>query len=368
MMIDLSRMKSVRVDPVRRLARAEGGVTWGEFDRETQTFDLATTGGAVSDTGIAGLTLGGGLGWLAGAYGLACDNLHSVDIVTADGTFLSASATEHADLFWGVRGGGGNFGVVTSFEYRLHPVGPVLAGRVLYPIARAREVLKFYRDFSAAVPDTVNTVAGLITVPDGVRVAAILACYHGPLGIGEAVLQPLRTFGPPLVDEIWPRPYREVQTLLDAASPHGRRYYIKAGFVDDISDAAIDMLIAAFATVPSPYSHITFQQLGNAARRVHPDATAFGHRQAQYEWFAQSAWSDPTADTVNIHWTRALAQTMQPFTSGRGYVNHLGPEALEGTESIRAAYGPNYDRLVALKNRYDPTNLFRLNPNIKPTV
>ena len=368
LMIDLSLLKGIRVDPTGQTVRAEGGVTWREFDQETQAFGLATTGGAVSDTGIAGLTLGGGLGWLAGAYGLACDNLVSVDLVTAEGQLQTVSADDHPELFWGVRGGGGNFGVVTSFEYRLHPVGPVLAGRVLYPFSQATEVLKLYRDFSATLPDAVNTIGGLTTAPDGSKVVAILVCYHGPLAAGERVLRPLRTHGSPLVDEIRPRPYREVQTLLDAASPRGRRYYVKAAFVEAISDVAIETLVGHFAAVPSPFSLIAFQQLGNAARRVSPGATAFYHRGAMYEWFAQAAWPDPADDARNIRWARAVAEAMLPLTTGRGYVNHLGPEAVEGMEPIRAAYGPSYDRLVALKNRYDPTNLFRLNPNLKPTI
>jgi FAD/FMN-containing dehydrogenase len=241
LMVDLSGLKGISVDPQRRTAR-EGGVTWREFDHETQAFGLATTGGAVSDMGIAGLTLGGGLGWLGGSYGLACDNLTSVELVTADGRLLTVSADDHPDLFWGVRGGGGNFGVVTTFTYRLYPVGPLLAGRVLYPFAQATEVLKFYRDFSANLPDAVNTIGGLATAPDGRKAEAIFVCYHGPLTAGEQVLRPLRTFGLPLVDEIQPRPYREVQRQLDAASPRGRRYYVKAAFVETISDAAIDTL------------------------------------------------------------------------------------------------------------------------------
>jgi FAD/FMN-containing dehydrogenase len=229
-------------------------------------------------------------------------------------------------------------------------------------------VLKFYRDFSSTIPDAVNTIRRLTTAPDGTKVAAILACYHGPFATGEQVLRPLRTFGPPLIDEIRLRPYQEVQTLLDSASPRGRRYYVKAAFVEAISEATIDTLVAHFAAVPSPFSLMAFQQLGNAPRRVLPEATAFYHRQAQYEWFVQAAWPDPADDAVNIRWAREVAAAMAPFTTGRGYVNHLGPEAVEGTGPIRAAYGPNYERLVALKNTYDPTNLFRLNPNIQPTV
>ncbi len=368
LMIDLAGMRSIRVDPHRRTAQAEGGATWGEFDHETQAFGLATTGGAVSDTGIAGLTLGGGLGWLAGKYGLACDNLLAADIVTADGDLLMVSASDHADLFWGLRGGGGNFGVVTSLTYQLHPVGPLLAGHILYPVTQAREVLRFYRDFSCEIPDEVNTVAGLTTSPDGAPVLALLLCYNGPLAAGEEALRPMRAFGAPLVDEICPRPYAEVQRQLDAASPRGRRYYIKANFVTDISDAAIDLLVEHFATVPSPFSLIAFQQLGGAVGRVGSKATAFYHREARYEWFVQSAWEDPGENAANIQWTRALAEAMEPCTTGRGYVNHLGPEAMEGAASLRSAYGPHYESLVALKNQYDPTNLFRLNANITPTV
>ena len=268
LMIDLACMRSVRVDPKRRTARAEGGVTWGELDHETQAFGLATTGGSVSDTGIAGLTLGGGLGWLAGKCGLSCDNLLSADVVTADGTLLVASATEHADLFWGLRGGGGNFGIVTSFEYQLHPVGPLLAGMVLHPFTKAKEALAYYRDFAKAIPDEVNTMGGLLTSPDGDLMAVIAVCYNGSLDAGERVLRPLREFGPPVADQIRPMAYREVQTQLDAAAVRGRRYYFKSSFMRSISDDAIDALIDRFANVPSPHTLVFFQQLGNAANRV----------------------------------------------------------------------------------------------------
>jgi FAD/FMN-containing dehydrogenase len=368
LMIDLAPMRSVRVDPQRRTARAEGGVIWGEFDRETQAFGLATTGGSVSDTGIAGLTLGGGLGWLAGKYGLSCDNLLSADVVTADGRFLMASASENADLFWGLRGGGGNFGVVTAFEYQLHPVGPVLGGMVLYPFEKATEALAFYRDFSKAIPDEVNTIGGLLTSPDGVPVVAIAVCYNGSLDVGEKVLRPLREFGPPLADQIHPIAYRDMQTLLDAATVRGRRYYIKSSFMQSISDDAIDTLVARFATVPSPFTLVFFQQLGNAANRVGVGETAFSHRHALYEWGCLSSWLDPAADGVNIRWSRDLAEAMQPFSSGGAYITQMGIEAEEGAEPIKAAYGANYERLVTLKNTYDPTNLFRHNQNIRPTV
>src|SRR5712691_7043433 len=368
LMIDLSQMRSVRVDPSKRIARAEGGARWGDFDRETQAFGLATTGGTNSDTGVGGLTLGGGLGWLAGKYGLACDNLLSVDLVTADGTVLTASATEHADLFWGLRGGGGNFGVVTSFEYQLHPVGPVLAGMVLYPFTKAREALTLYRDFATAIPDEVNTIGALLTSPDGVPMVAIAVCYNGNLDVGEQILRPLREFGPPLVDQISPMPYCQAQTLFDAALVRGRRYYFKSNFMQRISDGAIDTLIERFATIPSPLSLVYFEQLGKAANRVSATATAFSHRDALCDWGCDAVWLDPAADGVNIQWTRELAEAMRPFTTGSDYVPHIGLETEEGAERIKAAYGANYERLVALKNTYDPTNLFRHNQNIQPTV
>jgi FAD/FMN-containing dehydrogenase len=368
LMIDLACMRSVRVDPVRRTARAEGGVTWGEFDRETQAFGLATTGGSVSDTGIAGLTLGGGLGWLAGKCGLTCDNLLSADVVTADGKLLVASASEHTDLFWGVRGGGGNFGIVTSFEYQLHPVGPVLAGMLLYPFTQAKEALAYYRDFAKAVPDEVNTMGGLLTSPDGDLMAVIAVCYNGSLDAGERVLRPLREFGPPVADQIRPMAYREVQTQLDAAAVRGRRYYIKSSFMRSISDDAIDALIDRFANIPSPHTLVFFQQLGNAANRIGAQETAFSQRDALCEWGCLSSWVDPAADGMNIGWTRALAEAMQPFSSGGAYITQMGVEAEEGADRIKDAFGPNYEQLVALKNKYDPTNLFRHNQNVKPVV
>ena len=245
-MIDLAGMRGVRVDPARQTARAEGGTTWSEFDRETQAFGLATTGGAISHTGIGGLTLGGGLGWLAGKYGLTCDNLLSVDLITAEGAMVTANAAENPELFWGLRGGGGNFGIVTSFEYRLHRVGPVLAGPVLYPFARAKEALALYRDFATSTPDEVNTVAALMTSPDGDPLAAIVVCYNGSLEAGEKALLPIRSFGPPLADEVAPIPYRKVQTLLDEAFVRGRRYYFKSNFTRRISDEVIAVLVERF--------------------------------------------------------------------------------------------------------------------------
>ena len=303
LMIDLSLMDSVDVDPAKRTARAGGGTRWRDFDRQSQAFGLATTGGTNSDTGIGGLTLGGGLGWLAGKHGLACDNLLSAGIVTADGKYLTASATENPDLFWGVRGGSGNFGVVTSFEFQLHPVGPtVLAGMVIHSFDRAKEALRFYSDFSSDIPDELNTVGALLTSPEGAPVVAIAVCYNGPVERGEEVLRPVREFGPPMDDEIRPMPYTALQTMLDEAAPRGRHYYWKANLVEHIGDDLIDSLIDHFATVPSPHSLIGFQQLGNAANRVGKDETAFSHRDARYDCLSISGWTDPAEADANVQW------------------------------------------------------------------
>jgi hypothetical protein len=363
--IDLSLMNSVSVDPAQRTARAGGGSRWGAFDLATQAFGLATTGGTNSDTGVGGLTLGGGIGWLAGKHGLACDNLLSADVVTADGRLLTANANENADLFWGIRGGSGNFGVVTSFEFRLHPVGPtVLAGMVMHPFERAKEALRFYGDFSSNIPDELNTIGALLTSPEGFPVIAIAVCYNGPIDEGEEVLRPLREFDPPLVDQIGPMPYTAIQTSLDEAFPRGRHYYWKANLIEEIGDDLIDGLVEHFATVPSPFSGIVFQQLGNAANRVGKNDTAFSHRDARYDCVAISGWTDPAQAEANIGWTRAFFELTRPFSSGAIYVN-----SVMEAEAVKSAYREEtYERLVALKNEYDPTNLFRINPNIEPRM
>jgi FAD/FMN-containing dehydrogenase len=369
-MIDLSLMKGIWVDPSHKVAQAQPGLRLGEFDRETQAFGLATTLGVISNTGIAGLTLGGGVGWLTRKYGLACDNLLSVDIVTADGQFLKASDAVNKDLFWGIRGGGGNFGIVTSFEYQLHPVGPqVLAGMVLHPFEKAREALKFYRDYSASIPEDMNTICALLTSPEGHPMVAIVVCYHGDImDKGQQILEPLREFGPPLEDLIRPMSYIEAQSMFDLAiPPSGLRSYWKSHFLKDISDQAIDTLIAHFAKVPSPRTAILFQQFGGKASQVREDATAFGHRKdGEYDFIIFSLWQNSSDDDANIRWTRRLWDKMKPFSPGGVYVNNLGDDEPEGR--VRAAYGPNYDRLVELKNKYDPANLFRLNQNIKPVI
>jgi FAD binding domain/Berberine and berberine like len=370
LMIDLSRMKGMRVDPVRRTAHAEPGLIWGEFDHETQAFGLATTGGQVSTTGIAGLTLGGGWGYLARTYGLASDNLRSVDLVTANGQWLTTSATEHADLFWGVRGGGGNFGVVTAFEYQLHEVGPVLAGFVIHPFEKAQEVLIFYRDFTRTAPDELASGVVLVTLPDGIPVAAIPVCYNGPIVEGERMLKPLRAFGPPLADQIGPMPYTAAQQLIDAFYPPGLQQYWKSSFLQEISDGAIATMVAYCAKRPSPMCHAVIEHtLGGAVSRVDREATAFNHRDVPYSFLTLGVCTDPAEAETCVRWARECWDAMQPFLTGSAYVNYLGREADEGAERIQAAYGAEkYQRLVALKNTYDPTNLFQLNQNITPTV
>jgi FAD/FMN-containing dehydrogenase len=364
LLLDLSSMKGVRVDPVARTVRAEPGLTWGELDAEAQAFGLATIGVDVSSVGIAGVTLGGGFGWLVRSYGLACDTLQSVDLVTTDGRFLTASANENADLFWGVRGGGGNFGIVTSFEYQLHPVGQLLAGLLLYPVTKAKEVLKFYREFTSTAPDEVTIWAILLTAPDGSQTIALFVCCNGPSAAAQRAVQPLREFGPPLEDHLVTMSYREVQTMFDAAFPAGRQGYWKSSFMREISDDAIDIMIARFATVPSPQSAVLIEHLGGAVSRVGTDETAFSARDAPYSFLVVSMWPGPTESEQNIQWTDEFWQAMQSFTSGGVYVNYLGEE---DSDRVKAAYGRNYERLVALKNKYDPTNILRCNQNIQPT-
>jgi hypothetical protein len=366
LMLDLSGMKSVHVDPHHRTVRAEAGVTWGEFDHETQAFGLATTGGVVGSTGIAGLTLGGGHGFLMRRYGLACDNLLSVDVVTADGRWLCASATEHAELFWGLRGGGGNFGVVTSFEYRLHPLETMLAGMVIYPMAQAKAFLKRYREVTSTAPDELGSLVALGTLPDGTQAAVLLVGYSGPIADGEKLLRPLREFGPPLADQVSPSPYMALQGISEHFNPRGYRNYLKTNYLRELSDDAIDILVERYASVPAPFSHIVVEHMGGAVSRMDRQATAYNYRDAQYNFLIVGMWADPAQDARAIPWVRSLWQALQPFSSGNIYVNY---ESDVGVDRVQAAYGAaKYDRLVALKNTYDPTNFFRLNANIKPTV
>jgi FAD/FMN-containing dehydrogenase len=372
--IDLSAMKGMWVDPAGRRARAQPGILWGEFDRETQAFGLATPGGIITHTGIAGLTLGGGIGWLMRRHGLTADNLLSADVVTADGEFLRASAEEHVDLFWGLRGGGGNFGVVTSFEYRLHPVGPiVLAGVILHPAARAREVLGFYRDYIASAPDELTTIVVLRMAPPatflppwvhGQPVVVIGACYAGPVEEGERAVAGLRRFGEPLVDLIRPTPYASHQALFDPTAPHGLSYYWKSEYMPPLSDALIDTLAEHAWRVATPESYTILFHLGGAVGRGDPEGSAFEDRRAAHAVVIDAVWSEPARASACIAWTRASWEAVRPYCAGRIYVNFLGEE---GQDRVRAAYGEaKYERLRALKRNYDPTNFFQVNQNIAP--
>jgi FAD binding domain/Berberine and berberine like len=365
LMLDLSGMKALRVDPETRRVRAEPGLTLGEFDRATQAFGLATTLGVVSTTGIAGLTLGGGLGWLNGRYGLACDNLISADVATADGQLLRTSAQENEDLFWSIRGGGGNFGVVTSLEYQLHPVDLVLAGGLSYPLEVAPRVLRFYDDFAKTAPDELSTAASLGLTPAGEPTVSIAVCYCGPIDEGERVLRPLRTFQSPVEDGILPMPYTMVQSARDEGFPSGRIHYWKSGWLREVTEGAIDTLMQFLPQAPSPASSVGLQQLHGVASRVAPSATAFPHRAEQYDFLILSQWSEATDSDRNLQWTRALFEAMQPHLEESVYVNNLGNE---GPRRVQAAYGENYPRLAAMKRTYDPDNLFRANQNISPST
>jgi FAD/FMN-containing dehydrogenase len=362
-LIDFSLMRSVRVDAPSATARADPGATWFDFDAETTAHGFATTGGTVGSTGIAGLTLGGGLGFLMGSHGLTCDNLVSVDLVTAAAEFVTASRESHPELFWGIRGGGGNFGVVTSFEYRLHPVDWLLGGLVVYPIEHALAALELFRETCASAPDELSCAFVLLTVPDGPRVAAIAACFDGPLDRGESLLEPIRRLGPPLEDGIRPMRYTEVQRIF-AEVPFGLQNYWKGEFLADLSPEVMDLTAASFDAVTSDHSVILIEAPHGAVHRVDEGETAFGQRRARYNVSALAIWEDPGDSDRHIGWARAYADALKPFASG-GYVNYLGDDA--SPDDVAAAYGrQRYRRLSALKSEYDPTNVFRFNQNIAP--
>jgi FAD/FMN-containing dehydrogenase len=374
LVIDLSPMKGTRVDVANQTVRAQGGVTWGELDHETQVFGLATPGGAVSTTGIAGLTLGGGSqGWLVRRFGTTADNLLSVDIVTADGRYLRANAEENPDLFWAVRGGGGNFGVVTSFEYQLHPVGPiVLAGAAFYPWARATEITQFYLDYVTAIPDDLTTALFYWTAPPapflpesahGRQFAIIAGCYAGAVQEGERAVAPLRDLKPE-VDLLGPFPYVAFQAMFDPLLPHGILAYAKSDYFDEISPAAVAEMVTRAETLPSPLAMVRLNHYGGAVAAVANDATAFAHRDSAFALNVDSFWHDPAESEKNIRWTREVWEAMRAYAPRGSYVNFLTDE---GEDRVRESYGGNYDRLVAVKNKYDPRNMFRQNQNIKPS-
>ena len=361
LVIDLSLMKGIQVDLEKRIARAEPGLTSGEFLRETQQFGLAIPTGVFSTIGLSGLTLGGGVGWLSARYGLTIDNLLEVDIVTAGGTLLMASATHHPDLFWAVRGGGGNFGVVTALTFQLSSLATVLAGNVIHPLSRAREVLRFYREYTRTSPDELTVNAVLTRGPDSHLVIALSICYCGDLAEGERVLAPLRTFGPPIVDLIRPMTILEATTMSDAFSPPGLHYGYRAEQLPSLNDE-IDDLIIAFSSA-NPTASAVLYHLHGAAMRIDPGATAFALRHNHYILEMIAGWAEGEARPQR-DWLRQFQAAISPFAGEGVYVNFLGDE---GDARIQASYGPNYERLVQIKNRYDPENFFHLNQNIKPT-
>jgi FAD/FMN-containing dehydrogenase len=365
LVIDMSLMNGIRVDPDARTVQAQGGVLWRDLDHETQAFGLATTGGTVSNTGIVGLTLGGGLGWLMGKHGLSIDNLISADVVTADGQFRRASVKDNSDLFWALRGGGGNFGVVTSLEYRLHPVTQVLGGMVIYPLDQARDVLRFYRDFTGTLPDEAEAYAALLTAPEGMPVAALILGYNGPIAEGEKVLAPARRFGKPVADVVGPMHYTARQRMLDEPNAiHGLQRYWRSAFTEQISDGLIDVMVEGASSFSSPMSALLFFHMHGAAARVSPTATAFAPRRAQWDFDAIGQWADGRESPTHIAWVRALWGKLEPHLKGSAYVNHLAAD--DRPEKVRASFGENYALLRTLKAAYDPKNLFRVNANITP--
>ncbi|HZJ32837.1 MAG TPA: FAD-binding oxidoreductase [Vicinamibacterales bacterium] len=366
LMIDLSPMKGVFVDVCAGTVRAQGGVLWRELNRETQLHGLATTGGVVGSTGIAGLTLGGGVGWLMPKYGLALDNLRSADIVTADASVIRASAAEHPDLFWAIRGGGGNFGIAASLEYSLHQVGPVITGGVVaHPLSRAFDVLRLFRDTCRSLPEEAMLVAGLQTAPDGsnTKLVGVLGSHCGSLEQGEATFRPLKAFGPPAMDMLGPIAYTTLNTMLDPAFPTAARNYWKAQFLTDLSDDAIRALIDAFQKCPSPMSHIIIEHFHGAASRVPVTATACAMRVTGFNIVIASQWMDATDTDAGVQWARETHSSLLPYFAPTRYLNYLEDDA---HDAAAVAYGSNLPRLRAIKSTYDPENLFRHNVNILP--
>jgi FAD/FMN-containing dehydrogenase len=364
-MIDLSLMKDIAVDRSRQTATAQPGLLWGEFDRATTNVGLATTGGQVSHTGIAGLTLGGGLGYMMGLHGAACDNFFSAEMVTATGEVLEASDDHNPDLLWALRGGSGNFGIATSFRYRLHPIGPVTAGLLIYPAENAPEVLSFYRDYLPNTPDSLDTSAIFLRTPDGHNVVAVLVVFFGSLDESQPTLHPLREFGRPLADTITEMPYTQAQQMADHLVPSGNRYYWKSNFVNRISDELIDVLRGRAAAMPSSYSMILLFELKGEITRVSRESAAFDHRHASHEVPVIANWTDGTADHENVAWARQTWSAAQPFSDTAVYVNHLSAD--ETSDRVRAAYGATKcEQLRTLKRKFDPDNFFRINQNIVP--
>jgi FAD/FMN-containing dehydrogenase len=366
-MIDLAQMKGVRVDPDRRVAHAEPGVNWGEFNRATQVHGLATTGGVVSSTGIAGLTLGGGIGYLMGKYGLTVDNLRSAELVTADGNLLTASGEENPDLFWALRGGGGNFGVVTNFEYQLHEVGPtVTGGFCAHLLEDARDVLRFYRDFVQTMPDELIVLGALVHSPDGsgTKLAAMVAAHCEAPQSSETDVAPLKSFGKPVLDSIGPISYEDLNTMFDAANPKGLLNYWKSGFLIKLTDDVIELVVEQFERAPSPLSSIYLEPFHGAAVRVDAQDTAFPHRREGLNLSIISQWTDHPRSDENIAWTRETYASLMPYMESGSYINYIDSDG--SGRSVQSAYGPNFQRLREVKLRYDPDNFFHMNQNIPP--
>ncbi|MCA1823182.1 MAG: FAD-binding oxidoreductase [Mycobacteriales bacterium] len=366
LMIDLAPMRAVDVDPTSRTVRAEAGVTWGELNDAAAMHGLATTGGQVSTTGVAGLTLGGGLGYLMGKHGLAADNLISAEVVTAAGDVLTASEADNEELFWAIRGGGGNFGVVTAFTFRVHPLTTVLGGILAHPLAAGAEAFDAFRKFTAEASDDVGIACGLVHAPDGSgqKIAAMPLCHAADdEQRAAAELKPLRAFGPPVLDVVDTMPYPVVNTLLDGGFPKGALSYWKSAFLTELSDELISTLVNAYTQVPSPMSALIVEHLHGAATRVDPTATAYPHRQAGYNVLVIAQWADPADTQANIGWARTTFDSLRPYLTDRRYMNYM---SADDAGFVREAYGANYDRLVAAKRMYDPGNLFRLNQNIAP--
>jgi FAD/FMN-containing dehydrogenase len=364
LVIDLTEMNQVQVDPERSAARAGGGATWRDFDAATQAHGLATTGGVISTTGVGGLTLGGGLGVLMRSRGLACDNLIGAEVVLADGSVVRTSETEWPELLWGLRGGGGNFGVVTELEFRLYPQGDMYAGLIIYPRDRAVEALRTYREHTAVAPDELNTFIALLNTPDGVPVVAFIPAFAGDVAAGEAAVAGYRSMGEPIADLVGPMPYVALQQMLDDGFQAGPHVYWRSHFLTGIPDEAIDILVAGANAAPSPMSSVLIEHLGGAVARVGKEETAFDHRDAEYNFAVIAVWTDPAEADANIAWARELWDAMQPFARGV-YVNYLGVG--DSVERVRAGYSPEkYARLAALKREVDPENLFRRNQNIPP--
>lgn len=366
LMIDLAGMKGIYVDPEARTVRAQGGVTWAEFNRETAAHGLAVTGGQISTTGIAGLTLGGGLGWLMGIHGLAADNLLSVELVTAGGEILNVTADSHPDLFWALRGGGGNFGVATWLEYRLFPLTQIVGGLIAYPIDRGGDLLRFYRERTQSVPDELGISCVLAHAPDGsgMKLAALAICHAGSPEAAERDLAPIRAFGTPVMEALGPMPYPAINAILDAGYPRGALNYWKSSFVRELSDGLIDEATARFATTPSPMNAVLIEHYHGAVTRVGVTDTAVPHRETGYNLLLPTIWTDPADTDANVAWTRETYEAFRPYLREGRWLNYLSDD--DQADAIRAAYGPNFDRLTEVKRRYDPDNLFHLNHNIEP--